>query len=281
MEFIKKINNNVAFNRDDKGVDYVVIGKGIGFQSEPGALVDESLIDRMFKAEDGGESAGSLAILTQMNSNIVDITTKVSQYAEARLGIQFDNTHYLILADHLAYGIKRQQEGIDYAPLNQWELKKLFPKEYEVAIESLALIKEEFGIELDSAEISFITNHFVNANTEYSSLRDTLKMTKLIKKIITLVEYQFQVNLDEDSFNYSKFISHLRYFILRKMNNHMFAENSIDQELIDMFQMKYPEAYRMADKIEEFLYLKEGWQLTSDEKLYLTVHVRRLTSEDN
>lgn len=271
----------MAFSRDGAGVDYVVIGKGIGFQSETGALVDESLIDRMFKAEDGGVDAGSLAILTQMNSEIVEITTKVSQHAEAKLGIHFDNTHYLILADHLAYGIKRQQEGIDYAPLNQWELKKLFPKEYEVAVESLTIIKEEFGIELDSAEISFITNHFVNANTEYSSLRDTLKMTKLIKKIITLVEYQFQVNLDEDSFNYSKFISHLRYFILRKMNNHIFSENTIDQELIDMFQMKYPEAYRMADKIEEFLFLKEGWKLTSDEKLYLTVHVRRITAEDN
>ena len=281
MRFIKKINNNVAFAQDAGGTDYIVLGKGIGFQHEAGVLLSEEQIDRSFKAEGHQSENQSLDILTNMNSEIVDMTTKVSQFAEKELGITFDNSHYLILADHLAYAVKRQREGVEYAPLNQWELRKLFPKEYAVAVQALGMINQEFAVNLDHSEISFITNHFVNANSEYSSLKDTLKMTKLIKSIVRLVEYQFHLDLDEDSFNYSKFISHLRYFILRKMNDHMFSENTIDQELIDMFQMKYPEAYRMADKIECYLNLKEGWTLTSDEKLYLTVHVRRLTAEDN
>lgn len=279
MKFIKKINNNVAFAQNQAGIDYIVLGKGLGFQAEAGTLIPEEAIDRSFKAEGDDEQSGSLTILTSMESEIVELTTRVSRFAEKELGIHFDNTHYLILADHLAYAIKRNREGVEYAPLNQWELRKLYPKEYTVAVEAIKMINREMAIELDSAETNFITNHFVNANTEYSTLSDTIKMTKLIKKIVTLVEYQFQLNLDEDSFDYNKFISHLRYFILRKMNDHMFAEETIDQELIDMFAMKYPEAYRMADKIEDLLILKEGWRLTSDEKLYLTVHVRRLTAD--
>lgn len=281
MNFVKKINNNVAFATDENGDDFIIVGKGVGFHNEVGIAVDPKLIDRSFKAESADETQNSLAVLSNMAPEIVEITTSVIHLAEKELGVVFDNTHYLILADHLAYAIKRQKEGIEYTPLTQWELKKLYPKEYQVASKALDLIHHEFSQPLDSAELGFITNHFVNANTEYGSLRDTLRMTKLIKRIINLVEYQFQVNLDEDSFNYSKFISHLRYFILRKMNDHMFEENSIDQELITMFKMKYPEAYQMADKIEAFLMLQEGWSLTSDEKLYLTVHVRRLTAKEN
>lgn len=281
MKFIKKINNNVAFAQNESGIDYIVLGKGIGFQTEVDSIISEDKIDRVFKAESGYEGSGSLDVLTNISSEVVDVTTKVSQYAEEKLAIKFDNAHYLILADHLAYAIKRNREGIEYAPLNQWELKKLFPKEYTVAIAIIEIINQEFQIKLDSAEIGFITNHFVNASSEFSSLKDNLKMTKLIKKIVNLVEYHFQITFDEDSFSYSKFISHLRYFILRKMSDDVFSDSSIDDELIAMYRMKYPEAYRMADKIEEFLMLKEEWTLTSNEKLYLTVHVRRLTAEDN
>lgn len=65
------------------------------------------------------------------------------------------------------------------------------------------------------------------------------------------------------------------------MNNHMFSENPIDDSLFTMFQLKYPAAYEMAEKIEKYLNFIEGWDLTTDEKLFLTVHIRRLTSEDN
>lgn len=281
MKFIKKINNNVAFARDNNGIDYIVLRKGLGFNRELNSRIPDELIDRVFKSETGNNVDSSLEVLKNMDPLLVEITTRVSRYAEEKLDITFDNTHYLILADHLNYAIKRIEEGIEYVPLNQWELKKLFPREYKVAKEVLKIIKNDFSIELDIAEISFITNHFVNANSEYSSLQDSLRMTKLIKKIVNLVEYQFQIELDEDSFGYSKFISHLRYFILRKMNDHMFGDNILDDDLIEIFKFKYPEANKMAEKIEEYLYIKEGWTLTEDEKLYLTVHVRRLTHNEN
>jgi beta-glucoside operon transcriptional antiterminator len=280
VEYVKKINNNVAFAKDSIGQEYIVLGKGIGFNLKIGNEIPKDMIDRIFKAESNNRGMGSLDVLQNIKPEIIEITTRVSSFAEEKLKISFDNAQYLILADHLAYAVKRIQEGIEYTPLSQWELKKLYPQEYEVAKESLDIITEEFGIELDSAEIGFITNHFVNANSEFSSMKDNLKMTKIIKRIINLVEYQFQTTLDESSFDYSKFVSHLRYFVLRKMNNHMFAENPIDEELINMFQMKYPEAFSMAEKIEEYLQVMEGWDLSSDEKLYLTVHIRRLTSEN-
>lgn len=281
VKFIKKINNNVAFSEDEHGQEYIILGKGIGFGLQVGDEIISTQIDRMFKAEANERGSGSLDVLINVNPEVIEAATKVSQYAQEKLNIIFENAQYLILADHLAYAIKRVQEGIEYAPLNQWELKHLYPKEYEVAKESLQLLNEELKINLDVAEIGFITNHLVNASGEFDSLKDSLKMTKIIKKIINLVEYHFQISLDEDSFNYSKFVSHLRYFILRKMNNHMFSENPIDDSLFTMFQLKYPAAYEMAEKIEKYLSFIEGWDLTTDEKLFLTVHIRRLTSEDN
>jgi len=280
MKYVKKINNNVAFAENEIGQEFIVLGKGIGFNLSVGDKFSKTMIDRSFKAESNERGQGSLDVLQNISSEVIEVTTKVSDLAQEQLNVSFDNAQYLILADHLAYAIKRIREGIEYTPLSQWELKKLYPKEYEVAKESLEMINKEFQIELDTAEIGFITNHFVNANSEFGSLKGNMKMTKIIKRIINLVEYQFQKTLDESSFDYSKFVSHLRYFVLRKMNDHMFSENPIDDELINMFQMKYPEAYSMSEKIEEYLNLVEGWHLSSDEKLYLTVHIRRLTSEN-
>lgn len=279
MKYLKKINNNVAFARDDAGIDYIVLGKGIGFNAQAGEVVPSDNIDRTFRSENSHDDSDSTNILTNISSEAVAITTRVSQYVEDKLAIHFDNARYLILADHLDYAIKRNQEGIEYPPSNQWELKKLFSKEYGAAIDILKIIDQEFQIKLDTAEIGFITNHLVSAGSGFSSLQGNRKMTKLINKIVHLVEAHFQMIFDEDSFNYNKFISHLRYFVLRKMSNDSLPDNLVDKELVAMYQLKYPEAFGMAEKIEIYLSLKEDWTLTLDEKLYLTIHIRRLTAE--
>ena len=51
MEFLKKFNNNVALVRDDTGIEWVMIGKGIGFGKIKGEVLDTESVDRRFIAE--------------------------------------------------------------------------------------------------------------------------------------------------------------------------------------------------------------------------------------
>lgn len=48
MKFIKKINNNVAFAEDDHGQEYIILGKGIGFDPVASDIIDSQSIDRIF-----------------------------------------------------------------------------------------------------------------------------------------------------------------------------------------------------------------------------------------
>lgn len=275
LEFIKKINNNVAFAKDEAGTEYVVLGKGIGFSPTPGDILPEEKIDRRYILKNDLSSDQDVKVLSGMASQVVELTTKISQLAKDELGIEFDNAHYLILADHIDYAIKRHQEGIDYPVLNYWELRKIHPKEFELATKSLALINENLDFELDESEKEFLTNHFVNASNKNSSIGETVQAIKLIKQIVKLVEYQFQMSLDPNLFAHGKFVNHLRYFMLRKLDNQSYADE-MDDDLVKMYQMKYPKEYEVAEKIAQFLTMKEGWWVSEEEKIYLTVHLKRI-----
>ncbi|EPH78034.1 PRD domain protein [Enterococcus faecalis 02-MB-P-10] len=275
LEFIKKINNNVAFAKDDSGTEYVVLGKGIGFSPVAGDILAEDKIDRRYILKNDLSSDQDIKVLSEMPSQVVELTTKVSQLAKETLDIEFDNAHYLILADHIDYAIKRRKEGIDYPVLNYWELRKIHPQEFELATKSLALINESLGFELDESEKEFLTNHFVNASNKSSSIGDTVQVIKLIKQIVKLVEYQFQISLNPNLFAHGKFVNHLRYFLLRKLDNQSYVDE-MDDDLVKMYQMKYPKEYQMAEKIEEFLQMKEDWWISEEEKIYLTVHLKRI-----
>lgn len=275
MEFIKKINNNVAFAKDETGGEAIVLGKGIGFSLKEGDQLPAELIDRQYVLKDDLSSQQDAKVLSEMSSQVVGLTTKISQLALAKLAIDFDNSHYLILADHIDYAIKRHEAGIEYPGLNYWELRKIHPKEFDLASEALALINQELGYALDESEKEFLTNHFVNASNNTSSIGNTVQVIKLIKQIVKLVEYQFQMSLDPNLFAHGKFVSHLRYFMLRKFDSQSYNDE-MDEDLITMYQMKYQEEYQMAEKIADFLKLKEDWDLSPEEKIYLTVHLKRI-----
>lgn len=50
MKFLRNFNNNAALVEDDESVEWVVIGKGIGFGKHPGDALDETKIERRFIA---------------------------------------------------------------------------------------------------------------------------------------------------------------------------------------------------------------------------------------
>lgn len=107
MKFLKKINNNVAFANDEDGTGYIVLGKGIGFSLKEADEIPDDVIDRRYILKDDESDNQDIEVLQNMASDVVAITSKVSELAKKRLDIEFDNAHYLILADHIDFAIKR------------------------------------------------------------------------------------------------------------------------------------------------------------------------------
>lgn len=54
-------------------------------------------------------------------------------------------------------------------------------------------------------EAGYIAMHFVNAQQNGEEMSQTVKVTKMVEDILHIVEYHYQIKLDENSLNYTRF----------------------------------------------------------------------------
>jgi beta-glucoside operon transcriptional antiterminator len=279
MKYIKAFNNNVAIVEDSSGLEWIVMGTGVGYQKKKGDPIDESNIRRKFVAEQSTARKPLIQVLDEMDSEVLDVSVEVIKNAEAQLGTTFNNNIYLTLADHLNFAVKRANEHIDYGDTNRWEVKNLYPKEYMVAQDAIRLVFDRLDVLLPKSEETFLTYHFVNGQqAKKTKIEETLKMTEVINRIIEIVQYHFQLKLDEESLNYTRFITHLRYFFIRQFKQDSADGEEMDMTLLEVVKTKYEKAYQAVEKVSALLKQKYGWTLTANEKLYLTLHVWRVTN---
>lgn len=137
----------------------------------------------------------------------------------------------------------------------------------------IALIDRKLGIKLPVDEAASMALHVVNA--EYNTaMRDTMHITQLIQQVVGIVAEYFDINPDERSHNYERFITHLK-FLAQKI----YTNDLLDQEKSEfswMISQMYPEEYVCSQKIQHFIQEEYGHQVSEEEVAYLAVHIKRI-----
>lgn len=276
MKFLKAFNNSAALVRNDDGKEEIVLGKGIGFGLKEGQDVDESKIERYFVTTDQSDEVKQVK---SFRPQTIDVTNKIVKMVEPLLQKHFTDYQFLALADHIDFAVTRVNDHIDIAPANNdWEVKNLFPKEYAIAEKVIALINQELDISLPKSELTFMTYHLVNAASDDAQVQETIQITQLISGIISIIQFQYNLTLDTTSFNYSRFITHLRILLVRLLRKETNKNPKLDPSLLSFMKIKYNKAYDTAERIATYLHSKMGWTLDSDDKFYLVLHIFRVTS---
>ncbi|WP_059103079.1 PRD domain-containing protein [Shouchella shacheensis] len=277
MYLIKSFNNNIALVKDASGTEWIVLGTGVGFGKEKGEAVDELAIKRKFIAETSAKTRQPfLEMVDQIPVSIFETTANMMKTAEAVIGVKLSHHLFLSLADHLNFAIQRVKDNVDDLHMDRWELQKLYSKEHQAAVKAIRVVYDELDVLLPRSEESFLTYHFVNAQGPRHQLSETMKMTEVINRIIEIIEYHYEMQLNEESANYSRLLTHLRYFVLRQLHEENLDQNELDQDMIHMIKDKYSYAYECVEKISRFLAKRYEWDLSVNEKLYLTLHIWRL-----
>ena len=273
MKFLKAFNNSAALVRNDEGQEEVVLGKGIGFGLKEGQDVDENKIERCFVTSDQSDE------VAQFKSQTIDVTNQIVKMVEPLLQTHFTDYQFLALADHIDFAVTRINDHIDIDPANNdWEVKNLFPKEYAIAEKVVALINRELQVILPKSETTFMTYHLVNAASDDAQVQETIQITNLISGIISIIQFQYKITLDTTSFNYSRFITHLRILLVRLLRKEIKENQKLDPSLLSFMKIKYNKAYDTAERIATYLHSKMNWTLDSDDKFYLVLHIFRVTS---
>ena len=275
MKVIKKINNNIAIAVDGENNEVIVFAKGIGYGNIPYEIKDLSVIERTFYDVDNRY----YGLLKEIPNNIFNLVTKMVDVAKKNIEDELSPNLVFILADHINFAIQRNNEGIEMRNPLQWEIKHLYPKEYSIGNNSLDIIEKELGIRLHKNEAAFIALHFINAQLGKHDMTETTKITSIMGEILNLIKYKFKIEFDEDSFEFTRFVTHIRYFIMRQVNN-----KPLENENSDMFtlmQDKLTEELECVEMIEKHLNKNYGWKCTNDEKLYLMLHIQRIRKQNN
>ncbi|MCM3728101.1 PRD domain-containing protein [Neobacillus cucumis] len=275
MKIAKVINNNVISVIDAHNKELVVMGRGIAFQKRPGDLVDESKIEKTFKLDNKDVSEKFKTLLYDVPMEYMDISERIISYAKEKLGKKLNDSIYVSLTDHINFAIEREQKGLRISNPLLWEIKRIYADEYTVGLKALTKIKEMLGITLPEDEAGFIAMHIVNAELN-EEMPNVVNMTKLIQDILNIVKYHFKIELDEESLNYFRFLTHLKFFAQRLYTDSPY--NNEDDFLYEMVKEKQKEAFVCVEKIRDFIKKTHNHQLTKEEMAYLTIHIERVVN---
>ena len=274
MKIEKIINNNLVRSINEKGQYVILMGCGIGFQKKIGSTIDESKITQVYTLQDKNSKLEEL--LTRVPEEYIQTANEVISYAKFSLGKKLNDNIYITLTDHICFAVERFKQGIVVKNALLWEIRRFYNHEFLIAKDALQIIKRRLNIELPEDEAGFITLHLVNATMDSMDLGITTEMMRVIERILSIVKYHFKVGIDEYSLHYERFLTHLKFFVQR-----VFTDTEInepDKGFLLALKEQYRNEYLCTLKVRDYMMKEYEKELTEDELIYLTVHLRRITS---
>lgn len=267
------INNNVLFVEDKNGHEMLLMGKGIGYNKKSGEPADVKAAQKIFTRFDKKQILKFKRLMEEIPYEHMHITNEIVKYAQISLGKELDESIYLALADHLNFAVNRIRQGIRLNNSMLWEIRHYYNHEYRIGLEAIAIIRKYINLELPVDEAGFIAVHILNAELNLD-MSHSKTMTKIIQGVLNIVKYHFSIVIDEESLDYERFVTHLKFFIQRTMHD---QESRIwDRTLMDMIRSQYGDSYRCAEKVAEYMRKMTPYEVSEEEVVYLTIHLQRL-----
>ena len=273
----KVINNNIISAYEKSGAEVIVMGRGIGFKKKQGEVVPADQISKIFRIKSRTLTEQFKELLANMPLERVRISDEIISHAKDHLKLKLNQSIYVTLTDHINFAIERVSQGIEPQNALLWEIKRFYPQEFQLGIYALELIQDRLDILLPEDEAGFIALHFVNA--EYGTdIRDAVKFPDQMQAIVDIVERDLGILLDESSLHYERFMTHIKFLIQRIYRKELLS--SEDRELSLLMQRKYPREYQCSVKVAEYIMQATGSRLSEEEIMYLSVHIRRVSTID-
>lgn len=278
MRILKVLNNSLVLALDDAGREIILMGKGIGYNKSIGYQLDQKDIEKVFVLKDKSISVNIMRLATEIDSRYFELAKAVIDYAIKNYQMKLMEHIYLALTDHLSFAVKRMSEGIVFQNFYTSELKRFNPKEYDIGVYAINLVKKHFGVDLPADEAGNIAFHFINAQQDNPYGSNNREIMETVIRIMDIVKYNLGIKYNEDSIAYARFMTHLRLFVQRLINKDLTQEDNNDL-LYEQIISNFNKEYQCAKKIGAYVNEKFGEQLQSQEELYLTIHIHRILEE--
>lgn len=253
----------------------VVYSKGISFRKKTGQSIQKEEIEKTYVLDSNDTLEHFSYLLANTGEEFLDAVNEMVAYGEQELGERANDYLYLTLLDHIDFALKRaKKDQFIRSPL-AWEVKKFYPKQFQIGVQALKILKRHFGVEFPDDEAVSIALHFVNLAGNSSQIKETVRDMQTLKDILSIIQFHYGVQFDEASLNYSRLITHLQYFIERLNSGRIYTDN--DKELNNQVRNIYQDAYECVTKVRAYIKTNFQQELSIDEETYLMLHIHRVT----
>ena len=202
------------------------------------------------------------------NLNFID-------YIKTQSTKRINDSIYVTLTDHIANMIERIKMGIVFDPTLLLNVKSLYKEEYRLGLKVKELLRQKLKIDIDDGEASFIALHIINAELD-SNMQQMYEITAVTEEILNLVREDFQI--DTENGQCDRFITHCRFFAQRVVNNeYLSTQSGCNLSTYQTFEQTHPQETACIERIAQRIKDRYGYTVSIDEKLYIMIHLIRLT----
>ena len=232
MVISKILNNNFVIVQEDK--EMVVMGIGIGFNRKVGDEIKEYEIEKTFHLSNSELNNKLYDILVDVPLNVFNLSECIIANIRLELGKKVNEIIYITLTDHINSAVQRYHEGISLPNNLLLEIQKFYPQEYNLGVEAVKQINQVLDVSLTEAEAGFIAMHIVNSTINDDDNIIAMRITELIKEVLSIVRRFFNVDFDNQSVYYYRFVTHLKFFGQRLFSDDLASSSEDLTDLIPM-----------------------------------------------
>lgn len=278
VKIVRVLNTNAVVSSDQEGRELIITGAGIEFKKKKGENLDEALADKTYYLESVDDSRRLQEVVKEISEEYLEIVSRIVKTAREE-GLKVRDSLYVTLTDHINSAVDRYRENIALKNMMKLEIRKFYPKEYEIGLRAVQWIQEQNDENLGEDEAAFIAMHIVSAELGSGSNVDVNKITKLINAVLQIVRIHFKIEFNEKSISYERFLTHLKFFATRVFDNTIYQDSM--QEIYKVLIEENEYAYSGVRKIVEYIEKQYSYKLTIDERLYLLIHIKRILDEQS
>ena len=275
MQIARVLNNNVLVVTDENQGEKVVMGRGIGFQKRVGEYINTQGIEKEYALSSHELTRRLSELLSRIPLEVMTTCDIIISRSRERLG-HLQDSIYISLTDHCQFALERVRQGIVLPNALLWDIKRLYPKEFQLGEEALAVIHKRLGVRLPKDEVGFIAMHLVSAQMR-GSMEDVKEITQLMREMLQLIKFQFAINSQEESLSYQRLVTHLKFFAYRIIEHASVSDEN--PELQQAVKQNYFAAWECAERIAAFIRQQHQRETTSEEIMFLAINIERVRKD--
>ncbi|WP_414221320.1 PRD domain-containing protein [Lactobacillus delbrueckii] len=282
LKIVQVLNNNVAVVEDHGGRLEIVMGTGLAFGKKKGDAVEDKKVEATFKMHDEHAVDDLSTLLKDVPADFIEASYSLIEQSQEKYDFAVEGYLYMTLTMHLYSAYQRLKEGRYRANNSLPDLSDKYPEAYKIADEFLAGFKERLRVDFPASECDSIALHFINAHGDQASQAEPVD--RLDEQILAIVSDVLRKNsIVRNSVNYTdygRFMAHLTYLAQRLREGRQSKDVQISAMSLVSISRDFPNAKRIVDKIAERLKYELKIEVSDLERLYLLIHVVRLSNEN-